>query len=101
MNLQAAFLFLVGDADASTRTVVSTPSIDLNVIGCKNYAEAEEAARTMAARGVTAIELCAGFGNEGIARVQRAVGPDVAVGAVKFDFHPALGFKSGDSAFGG
>ena len=96
MALQAAFLFLIGDADETTRTVVSTPSIHLNVVGCKTYAEAEE----LAAGGVTAMELCAGFGNEGIARIQRAVGPDVAVGAVKFDFHPGLGFKSGDALFG-
>ena len=54
----------------------------------------------MAAKGCSAIELCAGFGNEGIARIQRAVGPKVAVGAVKFDFHPAFGFKSGDALFG-
>lgn len=90
MALQAAFLFLIGDADETTRTVVSTPSIHLNVVGCKTYAEAEAAAK----------ELAAGFGNEGIARIQRAVGPDVAVGAVKFDFHPGLGFKSGDALFG-
>ena len=57
-------------------------------------------AKELAAGGVTAMELCAGFGNEGIARIQRAVGPDVAVGAVKFDFHPGLGFKSGDALFG-
>ena len=95
MALQAAFLFLIGDADETTRTVVSTPSIHLNVVGCKTYAEAE-----LAAGGVTAMELCAGYGNEGIARIQRAVGPDVAVGAVKFDFHPGLGFKSGDALFG-
>ena len=96
MALQAAFLFLIGDADETTRTVVSTPSIHLNV----TYAEAEAAAKELAAGGVTAMELCAGFGNEGIARIQRAVGPDVAVGAVKFDFHPGLGFKSGDALFG-
>ena len=98
MALQAAFLFLIGDADETTRTVVSTPSIHLNVVGCKTYAEAE--AKELAAGGVTAMELCAGFGNEGIARIQRTVGPDVAVGAVKFDFHPGLGFKSGDALFG-
>ena len=98
MALQAAFLFLIGDADETTRTVVSTPSIHLNVVGCKT--EAEAAAKELAAGGVTAMELCAGFGNEGIARIQRAVGPDVAVGAVKFDFHPGLGFKSGDALFG-
>lgn len=99
MSLNAAFIFLIGDADQTTRTVVSTPSINLHVIGCKNYAEAEDAAREMVAMGVTALELCAGFGNEGIARIQKAAGPDVAVGAVKFDFHPALGFKSGDGIF--
>ena len=76
MALQAAFLFLIGDADETTRTVVSTPSIHLNVVGCKTYAEAEAAAKEL------------------------AVGPDVAVGAVKFDFHPGLGFKSGDALFG-
>ena len=99
MALNAAFIFLVGDADETTRTVLSTPSIALNVVGCRNYAEAESAAKDLAARGVTAIELCAGFGNEGIARVQRAAGPDVAVGAVKFDFHPGLNFQSGDALF--
>ena len=57
-------------------------------------------AKEMVAKGCTAIELCAGFGNEGIARIKRAVGPGIAVGAVKFDFHPAFGFKSGDEMFG-
>lgn len=99
MALQAAFLFLAGDAGQDTRAVVPTGTVNLNVVGCRNYDEAEAAARELAARGVTAIELCAGFGNEGIARIQRAVGPQVAVGAVKFDFHPGLGFKSGDQIF--
>ena len=53
MALQAAFLFLIGDADETTRTVVSTPSIHLNVVGCKTYAEAEAAAKELAAGGVT------------------------------------------------
>ena len=75
-------------------------SINMNVVGCATYAEAEEIAKEMVAKGCTAIELCAGFGNEGIARIKRAVGPGIAVGAVKFDFHPAFGFKSGDEMFG-
>ena len=76
----------------------NTPSVFQKVP--PHDAEAEAAAKELAAGGVTAMELCAGFGNEGIARIQRAVGPDVAVGAVKFDFHPGLGFKSGDALFG-
>ena len=114
MKLQAAFIFLVGDADETTRAVVSTPSIELHAIGCRNYDEAVSVAKACGVDGVTAVELCAGFGNEGIARIQQAVGPDVevpndtldtlirpdvAVGAVKFDFHPALGFRSGDRLF--
>ena len=99
MALQAAFLFLAGDAGPDSRAVIPTGSVNLNVVGCRSYDEAEAAARELAAKGVTAIELCAGFGNEGIARIQRAVGPQVAVGAVKFDFHPGLGFKSGDQIF--
>ena len=99
MKLQAAFLFLIGDADSTTRAVVSTPGIDLHVIGCRNYDEAVAAAKSCAAQGVTAIELCAGFGNAGTARVSQAVGPDVAVGAVRFDIHPGLSFQSGDALF--
>lgn len=99
MKLKAAFIFLVGDADETTKAVVSTPSIELHAIGCKNYDEAVFAAKKCAADGITALELCAGFGNEGIACVQKAVGPDVAVGAVKFDFHPGLEYKSGDRFF--
>lgn len=73
--------------------------INMNVVGVSTYDQAEEAAKELVAMGCTAIELCAGFGNEGIARIQRAVGPNVAVGAVKFAFHPAFGFKTGDELF--
>ena len=101
MKVQAAFIFLIGDADEKTRGVVETSSISLDVIGCRDYEEAIIIAKECTAKGVTAIELCAGFGNEGIARIQQAVSLDVAVGAVKFDYHPALGYKSGDRFFHG
>ena len=71
----------------------------MTVVGCSNYDQAEEVAKELVAKGCTAVELCAGFGNEGIARIKKAVGPGIAVGAVKFDFHPAFGFKSGDEMF--
>ena len=58
MALNAAFIFLVGDADETTRTVLSTPSIALNVVGCRTYAEAESAARTWR-RGASPPSSCA------------------------------------------
>ncbi|MCI2062767.1 MAG: DUF6506 family protein [Eubacteriaceae bacterium] len=100
MNLQAAFIYIGPDLEKdNARAVIDNGGICLNVCGVKNYAEAEEVAREMAAKGVGAIELCGGFGNDGIARIQKAAGPEVAVGAVKFPFHPGLGFKSGDDFF--
>ncbi len=55
--------------------------------------------RELSEHGVKAIELCAGFGNEGIARISTAVKGTATVGAVKFDLHPGFGFKSGDELF--
>ncbi|MEA4815426.1 hypothetical protein SDC9_187873 [bioreactor metagenome] len=98
-KLNAAFIFLAGGTTKMSRAVVETGTVNLHAIGVGSYKEACEEAVKLKEMGVTAIELCAGFGNEGIAMIAKAVGKDVAVGAVKFDFHPALGFKSGDEFF--
>ena len=98
---KSAFVFVGGGVDKETaKSVIETKYLTLYVQGCKNYDEAEEAVRALVADGCTAIELCAGFGNEGVARMQKAAGTDVAVGAVRFDFHPAMKFKTGDQFFG-
>lgn len=101
MALNAAFIFLSPSAEpARDRQTVPTGEVDLHVIGVRDYAQAEQAARDLVAGfGVGAIELCGGFGNEGAARVQRAVGPAVPVGVVRFDHHPGLGNVSGDAVF--
>lgn len=97
---ECAFIYVAKGLDPQKqRAVIPSETICMNVIGVKDYNEAEAAAKEMADKGCSAIELCAGFGNEGIARIKKAVGPNVAVGAVKFDFHPAFGFKSGDDMF--
>lgn len=97
-KLKAAFMFVTPDSDPSKhRAVVSTPEIlDLIVIGVKDYQQAATVAKELADQGVTAIELCGGFGNIGVAKVAQAVGDKASVGAVRFDSHPLLGFKSGD-----
>lgn len=100
MPLKAAFIFLSPSADARRdRTSIPTQDVELMVVGARDYAEAETAARDLVAGGVVAIELCGGFGTEGTARVARAVLGKVPVGVVRFDAHPGLGFKSGDQVF--
>lgn len=100
MKFECAFIYVADGLDSKKdRAIIPSEKINMNVIGCANYNEAEEVAKEMAEKGCNAIELCAGFGNEGIARIKKAVGNNIAIGAVKFDFHPAFGFKSGDDMF--
>lgn len=100
MKVKAAFIFIADDVDYSKHNAdIDTPVLHLYVVGVKNYAEAEAVAKELVEHGVTAIELCAGFGNEGIARVSKAVRGKAVVGGVKFDLHPGFGFKSGDELF--
>lgn len=101
MKVTGAFIFAAPEADPKVhRTVITTPVVELTVVGVKNYDEAVEVAVDLVENhGVNAVELCAGFGNEGIAMVSKAVAGRAAVGAVKFDIHPGLDFKSGDEIF--
>lgn len=100
MTLKAAFVFVAPGADAERdRSVVSTPEVELIVVGVPDYAAAEKAAVTLVAEGVVAIELCGGFGHVGTGRVAQAVAGKAAVGVVRFDVHPGLDGKSGDGLF--
>ena len=100
MSLQAAFIFVAPDANPEQhRAVIDSPVVKLTVVGVKNYQEAVNVAEKLADQGITAIELCAGFGVEGTAAVKKAVMGKAVVGAVRFDNHPGLGFKSGDEIF--
>ena len=100
MVLQAAFIFLAPEADsAKHRSTVRTPQVDLTLVGAANYAEAEKVAKALMEQGITVIELCGGFGAQGAARIANAVAGKAAVGVVRFDSHPGLGGKSGDTMF--
>jgi len=97
---ECGFIYVAPGLDPEKqRAVIPSSDINMTVIGCSNYDQAEQVAKELVAKGCTAVELCAGFGNEGIYRIKKAVGPGIAVGAVKFDFHPAFEFKSGDELF--
>lgn len=100
MGLKAAFVFVAPEADAKKHnTVIQTPVVELSVVGVKNYEEAAQVAKSLVDQGIAAIELCAGFGTDGVAAVKKAVNGKAAVGVVRFDNHPGLEFKSGDEIF--
>ncbi len=72
MKFQCAFIYVAPNCDPEKqRGIIEGDDIDMNVIGCSTYEQAEAAAKEMVAKGCSAIELCAGFGNEGVARIQR------------------------------
>ncbi len=74
MALKAAFIFVAPGADASKhKAVVNTPEVTLTTVGVSDYAQAEAAAKDLVSQGIGAIELCGGFGTEGVARIKRAV----------------------------
>ena len=98
--LKAAFIFIAPEADSQKHcAVVETPVVSLTVVGVKDYSAAEKAAKLLVEQGIAAIELCGGFGVEGVSRVKKAAGGNVAIGVVRFDIHPGLGNKSGDEIF--
>ena len=100
MKVNAAFIFVAPEVDSKIhRSVIDTPALQLTVAGVKNYEEAEKVAIELVDQGVKALELCAGFGNEGTARISKAVKGKASVGTVKFDHHPGFNFKSGDEIF--
>lgn len=100
MALKAAFIFVAPEADSAIhRAVVASPVVTLTAVGVRDYAEAARVARELVAEGCAALELCGGFGLEGAALVKKAVAGQAAVGVVRFDNHPGLGFKSGDDLF--
>ncbi|RYL86823.1 DUF6506 family protein [Sporolactobacillus sp. Y61] len=100
MEVKAAFIFIGPEINTDeARALIDTPVIKLKVIGVRTYDEAVKAAVALADEGVTAIELCGGFGNIGTGKIARAVKGKAEVGVVRFDHHPGLGHKSGDDVF--
>lgn len=98
---RAAFIFLAPEADPEVnRETVHTPTMNLDAVAVPNYAAAAETAKKLAEEGIPVIELCGGFGIEGMALVKKAVEGKARIGAVRFDGHPGLDNQSGDDIFG-
>jgi len=100
MTFKAAFMFIAPEVKAKENThEFLSPGISLTVVGVSTYDEAIKVATELVDNGVGAIELCAGFGNEGVAKIKKAVGDKAKIGVVRFDSHPGFGYKSGDELF--
>ncbi|SDB85535.1 DUF6506 family protein [Williamwhitmania taraxaci] len=100
MSVKAAFIFVAPENDYTKhRATIDSPVVKLSVVGVKDYEEAVKVALQLIEEGVTAIELCAGFGSEGTALIAKAVGDNAVVGVVRFDLHPAFNHQSGDKLF--
>lgn len=100
MTFRAAFIFIAPGVDSKKNNhEFVSEGISLSAVGVSSYDEAIKVATGLVEQGVGAIELCAGFGNEGVALVKKAVGNNVPVGVVRFDNHFAFNNKSGDTFF--
>lgn len=97
---QAAFIFVAPHADPSRDfSWVRTEEVHVKTIAVSNYQQACELMDSLVEEGIKAVELCAGFGHQGVADVVKAANNRLHVGVVRFDKHPCLDFASGDELF--
>lgn len=100
MSIKAAFIFIAPHAEPQQHQAsVITPEVEVTTLAVASYQQASVEAARLQAEGFNAIELCAGFGTAGVAAVKQAVAAKIPVGVVRFDYHPGLGFRSGDELF--
>ena len=100
MKVKAAFIFVAPETNPEEHfSVIDTPVIELTTIGVSNYEQAVDVAKALVDKGVQCLELCAGFGHEGVAAISSAVKGKASVGVVRFDSHPGFEYKSGDVLF--
>lgn len=69
---------------------------EIITVGVNSYSKAAEVAKKLVDEGALQIELCAGFGHMGVAKVVEALKGRVPVGVVRFDSHPEYDGETGD-----
>jgi hypothetical protein len=92
-KLMVGFLLITAHADPKRdRAYIENADARLLFFTVHSYDQAEAYAKVLVAIGCDTIELCPGFGHEGVARVQRAIQGKVPVGVVRFDNYPLSDF---------
>jgi len=97
---KAAFIFIAPEAMPDVNySWVKTPEVEVKTVAVSSYKQACQHVNILIDEGITAIELCAGFGNQGVAEMTQAARGRAQIGVVRFDNHPCLDNVSGDSLF--
>lgn len=97
--VEIAFIVLMKDSDSNKdRTYLEIKNLKLTVVAVTDYQNAIQIAKELYSKGITIIELCGGFGHIGTAEIVKAV-PRAKIGVVRFDIHPSMDNKGGDSLF--
>jgi hypothetical protein len=84
-----AFIYLL-EPDEPERTDMLGALV---AVGVRNISEAAAVARRLSGEGVELIELCGGFGGEGLGLVVNAVEGKVPVGAVFYGVDASAGLQ--------
>lgn len=97
---KAAFIFVAPAADPVMHASwVKTEKVHVKMIAVPHYQRGCQILDELHQEGIRAIELCAGFGHQGVASMVKAATGRMPIGVVRFDHHPCLEHVSGDSLF--
>ncbi len=96
--IKAAFMFIAPDANPEQHQGwIKTPGVEVKTLAVSSYLQACGSLENLINEGIVAVELCGGFGHQGVAQLTHAAAGRVQIGVVRFDQHPLLNFVSGDS----
>lgn len=97
---KAAFIFVAPEANPTQHASwVKTENVHVKMVAVSDYRHGCELLDGMYQEGIRAVELCAGFGHRGVAKMVEAAAGRMQIGVVRFDCHPCLDHVSGDTLF--
>ena len=98
--ITCAFIYIAPGLDPlKQHAVIPSEDVPMYVVGVSSYDQAEAIAASLSEKGCDCIDLCPGFGIEGVARIKRVVGTHTKVGVVRYDTVPLFDGRSGDEMF--
>jgi len=100
MKIKLGFVVIVKEADPRVhRSLIKTPQLDIHVVCVSTYKQAIRISKELVNQSVTLLDLCGGFGHEGVAAIAKAVKGKANVAVARDDKPLVLKGKSGDDIF--